>query len=101
MPLRTQGYCAVGRGLSGHHWVWYNARGPHLVLKVKRESEVAQCVLTLSDPMDCSLPGSSIHGIFQEHWSTRDEALLHYTTPSGVPRGPSQLHSISVFSEAP
>ena len=33
--------------------------------------------------------------------STRDEALLYYTTPSGVPRGPSQLHSISVFSEAP
>ena len=30
-----------------------------------RESEVAQSCLTLSDPMDCSLPGSSIHGIFQ------------------------------------
>ena len=34
-------------------------------LKVKSESEVAQSYLTLSDPMDCSLPGSSIHGIFQ------------------------------------
>ena len=32
--------------------------------KVKSESEVAQCP-TPSDPMDCSLPGSSIHGIFQ------------------------------------
>ena len=31
----------------------------------KRESEVAQSCLTLGDPMDCSLPGSSIHGIFQ------------------------------------
>ena len=30
-----------------------------------RESEVAQSCPTLSDPMDCSLPGSSIHGIFQ------------------------------------
>ena len=29
------------------------------------ESEVAQSCLTLSDPMDCSLPGSSIHGILQ------------------------------------
>jgi len=29
------------------------------------ESEVAQSYPTLSDPMDCSLPGSSIHGIFQ------------------------------------
>ena len=34
-------------------------------MKVKSESEVAQLCLTLSDPMDLSLPGSSIHGIFQ------------------------------------
>ena len=33
--------------------------------KVKNESEVAQSCPTLSDPMDCSLPGSSIHEIFQ------------------------------------
>ena len=34
-------------------------------MKVKSESEVAQSYLTLRDPTDCSLPGSSIHGIFQ------------------------------------
>ena len=34
-------------------------------MKVKSESEVPQSCLTLSDPMDCSPPGSSIHGIFQ------------------------------------
>src|SRR5574337_92375 len=34
-------------------------------MKVKSESEVAQSCPTLSDPMDCSLPGSSVHGIFQ------------------------------------
>ena len=34
-------------------------------MKVKSESEVAQSCLTLSNPMDCSLPGSSVHGIFQ------------------------------------
>ena len=34
-------------------------------MKVKSESEVAQSCPTLSDPVDCSLPGSSIHGIFQ------------------------------------
>ena len=34
-------------------------------LKVKTEIEVAQSCLTLSNPMDCSPPGSSIHGIFQ------------------------------------
>ena len=34
-------------------------------MKVKSGSEVTQSCLTLSDPMDCSLPESSIHGIFQ------------------------------------
>ena len=34
-------------------------------MKVKSESEVTQSHPTLSDPMDCSLPGSPIHGIFQ------------------------------------
>ena len=34
-------------------------------MKVKSESEVTQLCLTLSDPMDCSLPGFSAHGIFQ------------------------------------
>ena len=41
--------------------------GCHLLqsMKVKSESEVVQSCLTLSNPMDCSLPGSSVHGIFQ------------------------------------
>ena len=42
--------------------------GCHFLLqcmKVKRESEVDQSCRTLSDPMDCNLPGSSVHGIFQ------------------------------------
>ena len=42
--------------------------GCHFLLqcmKVKSESEVAQSCPTCSDPMDCSLPGSSIHGVFQ------------------------------------
>ena len=34
-------------------------------MKVKSESEDAQLYPNLSDPMDCSLPGSSVHGIFQ------------------------------------
>jgi len=34
-------------------------------MKVKSESEVAQLCPTLIDPMDCSLTGSSVHGIFQ------------------------------------
>ena len=42
--------------------------GCHFLLqcmKMKSESEVAQSCLTLHNPMDCSLPGSSVHGIFQ------------------------------------
>ena len=42
--------------------------GYHFLLqcmKVKSQSEVAQSCSTLSDPMDCSPPGSSVHGIFQ------------------------------------
>jgi len=34
-------------------------------MKVKSESEVTQLCPTLSNPMDCSLPGSSVHEIFQ------------------------------------
>ena len=44
-------------------------------MKVKSESEVAQSYPTLNDPMDCSLPGSSIHGIFQARvleWGVRE-----------------------------
>ena len=47
-------------------------------MKVKSESEVTQSCPTLSDPMDCSLPGSSVHGIFQARvleWG----AILAYT----------------------
>ena len=47
--------------------------GCHFLLqcmKVKSESEVAQSSPTHHDPMDCSLPSVSIHGIFrQEYWS--------------------------------
>ena len=47
--------------------------GCHFLLqcmKVKSESEVAQSCPTLSDPMDCSLPGSSVHGFSrQDYWS--------------------------------
>ena len=54
-------------------------------MKVKSESEVAQSCLTLCDPMDCSPPGSSIHGIFQARvleWGAIDfsdeNARLYY-----------------------
>ena len=49
-------------------------------MKVKSESEVAQSCPTPSNPMDCSLPGSSVHGIFQARvlvWGAIAFSILH------------------------
>ena len=60
--------------------------GCHFLLqctKAKSESEVAQSCPTLSDPMDCSLPGSSVHGIFQARvleWGATAFSILDWTT---------------------
>ena len=51
-------------------------------MKVKSGSEVAQSCPTVSDPMDCSPPGSSIHGIFQARgleWGTTALSVINYT----------------------
>ncbi|XDC73229.1 hypothetical protein R6Z07F_004402 [Ovis aries] len=45
-------------------------------MKVKSESEVAQLCPTLQDPMDCSPPGSSVHGIFQARVLERVTLML-------------------------
>ena len=58
------------------HW-----SGWHFLLqrmKVKSKSEVAQSCPTPSNPMDCSLPGSSIHGIFQARVGVGCHCLLHH-----------------------
>ena len=57
--------------------------GCHFLLqcmKVKSESEFAQSCLTLCDRMDCSLPGSSVHGIFQARvleWGAIGSSHIH------------------------
>ena len=51
------------------------------------ESEVAQSCATLSDPMDCSLPGSSVHGIFQAR-------VLEEWVAIPFSRGPSQSRDL-------
>ena len=69
-------------------------------LKVKSESEVAQSCLTLHNPMDCSLPGSSIHGIFQARvleWGAIAFSSTHSNIPqnirvSGEGRLPGEEH---------
>ena len=49
-------------------------------MKVKSESEVAQSYPTLSNPVHCSLPGSSIHGIFQAR--VLEWGAIAFSTPS-------------------
>ena len=62
--------------------------GCHFLLqcmKVKSESEVAQSCPTLSDPMDCSLPGSSVHGIFPGNSTgVGCHCLLHLVPRPGI-----------------
>ena len=50
-------------------------------MKVKSQSEVAQSCQTPNDPMDCSPPGSSVHGIFQARvleWGAIASSKLFY-----------------------
>ena len=61
------------------HW-----SGLHFLLqcmKVKSESEVAQSCPTLSDPMDCSPPGSSVHGSFQARVPEWGAIAFSHTDP--------------------
>ena len=100
-------------------------------MKVKSENEVTQSCLTLSDPMDCGPPGSSVHGIFQTgilDWAPisfcrdlfrcRDhthvfwvscigrQILYHWATSLlkgeiWTQRDPSQIHSIATSQRHP
>ena len=64
---------------------------PISLMKVK-ESEVAQSCLTLCDPMDCSLPHSSIHGIFQA--GVLEWVAISFSRGSSWPRDQSQVSRI-------
>ena len=89
--------------------------GCHFLLqcrKVKSESEVAQSCLTLRDPMDCSLPDSSIHGIFWagvlEWGAIAFSALEGWPLPKCVSSPQTQLLGVepgsvftSLFSGSP
>ena len=56
------------------------------------ESEVAQSCPTLCDPMDCSLPGSSVHGIFQAiYWSG-----LPFPSPGDLPNPGIEPRSLAL-----
>ena len=82
--------------------------GCHFLLqcmKVKSEREVAQSCPTLHDPMDCSLPGSSVHGIFQARVLEWGAIILQvrilewvafpFSRGSSQPRGRTQVSCIA------
>ena len=77
--------------------------GCHFLLqcmKEKSESEVAQSCRTLSDPMDCSLPGSSVHGFSrQEYWS--GVPFLSPSEPLGKPLKGIYLNIIKAIYDKP
>ena len=60
-------------------------------MKVKSESEVAQSCPTLCDPMDCSLPGFSVHGIFQAR--VLEWGAIVFSIPVGYSLRNSKLKS--------
>ena len=67
--------------------------GCHFLLqcmKVKSESEVAQSCPTLSDPMDCSLAGSSVHGIFQAR--VLEWGAIAFSTSTSASQSPHHPH---------
>ena len=72
--------------------------GCHFLLqcmKVKSESEVAESCPTLSDPMDCGPPGSSVHRIFQAR--VLEWGVIAFSEYSVVPLSPTYLFLISLF----
>ena len=69
-------------------------------MKVKSESEVAQLCLTLSDLMDCSLPDSSLHGIFQARvleWG----AIAFSVSPSLLTVNPDKTQDVETQDTGP
>ena len=65
-------------------------------MKVKSESEVAQLCPTLSEPMNCSLPGSAAHGIFQARvleWGAIAFSAKHLDWNAKV--GSQEMHGVT------
>ena len=75
---------------------WTRQSTEHLVYyryeKVKSQSLVAQSCPTLCDPMDCSLPGSSVHGIFQAR--VLEWGAISFSRGSSQPRDRTQFSHI-------
>ena len=63
-----------------------------MTILAESETEVTQSCLTLCDPMDCSLPGSSVHGIFQT--IVLEWIAISFLSGSSRPRDGTQVSCI-------
>ena len=70
-------------------------------MKVKSESEVAQSCLTWSDPMDCSLSGSSVHGILLIPFPLLSPELLPFSRQLGKLQEPGMRLSVLLQLKSP
>ena len=87
----TAGYQAPpSLGFSRQEY-WSGVPSPSLIVEVKW-SEVAQLCLTLCNPMDCSLPGSSVHGIFQAR--ILEWGAISFSRVTSQPRAQTQVSLI-------
>ena len=80
VPMRSQGYCGVGRSISGLHWVWCTGRGPHLELRWEPQS--SSPVLTWVSGCVCR---------FKQGLRSRSVWRHGILLPSGVVKGVSGL----------
>ena len=87
----------VNKPVDHNYWSWcalepvfHNKRSLHAA--IESESEVAQSCLTLCDPMDCSLPGSSLHGILQVR--VLEWVAISFSRGSSQPRDQTQVSCI-------
>ena len=72
---------------------WFYFRGLFPSLSFESESEVAQSCPTLCDPVDCSLPGSSVHGILQAR--ILEWVAISFSRGSSRPRDRTQVSHIA------
>ena len=93
-PVVTRGCFGERESMHEVLWSWTRVGGmKKRKKKVKKESEVAQSCPTLCYPMDCSPPGSSVHGILQAR--ILEWVAISFSKGSSRPRDQTQVSSIA------
>ena len=83
----------LGRRRTGQQGLYHLALGGEAICSWESESEVPQLCPTLCDPMDCSIPGSSVHGIFRAR--VLEWVAMPFSRVSSQPRDQTQVSCIA------